>query len=165
MCGVQPEPDSEYSKFLHAFLPEFDFLLASREDAEGGLDRLREYYAGLAAPGPVPGAAAGTRIAVIAIDPWRNWAAEVKAAALVADLVICDDPLLRDLPFMGASAGLSIAAAAAGGATPASTALGSLATLLGFSSVFQDLLRPETKVRREPAFVFWKLGVPGSPVR
>jgi hypothetical protein len=416
---VQPEPDSEYSQFLHALLPEFHFLLASREDAEGGLDRLREYYAGLASPGRAPGTDAGSRVAVIAIDPWRNWAAEVKAAALVADLVICDDPLLyvqdhirtfayfydrafgsetgarllvhlarqvewmwqvmplvrdgilvfrplrmlseditsaterfagdylaehlevlgwdvmsypqwvkyrvpllgeeshqveldralwaefgmspgelarmtvkprltihllttwsgllvadsvngtfwtgsdahwrlardavdglspgtkimsfveaftrpaleqlpardllairadeeafgtfrrelvlteslirsypgedrfaseitevfeqvfrpniamiesamrrnallRDLPFLGASAGLSIAAAASGGATPASTVLGTLATVLGFSSVFQDLLRPETKVRREPAFVFWKLGVPGS---
>src|SRR5258708_34033563 len=88
------KPRKQSSQSLPVQLPEYHFVVASREDAEDGLDRLREYYAGLASPGRVPGTDAGSRVAIIAIDPWRNWAAEVKAAALVADLVSCDGPLL-----------------------------------------------------------------------
>ncbi len=81
--------DSEYSRFLDELLPELELSFGDRESAEAMLERLRSYYAGLPASGREPG-----RIAVIAVDPWRDWSAEVKSAVLVADLVICDDPLL-----------------------------------------------------------------------
>jgi len=85
--------DSEYSRFLDELLPELELSLGEREDAEAVLERLRDYYAGLPAPGQEPRPDPG-RVAVIALDPWRDWSAEVKSAVLVADLVICDDPLL-----------------------------------------------------------------------
>lgn len=79
------------SRFLEGFLPEFEYLLADRAGAEECLGRLREHYQQL----PESVAAPAGRIAVITVCPWRNWAVEVKAAALSADLVICDDPFLR----------------------------------------------------------------------
>ena len=85
--------DSEYSRFLDELLPELELSLSKREDAEAALERLRLYYAALPAPGQEPRQEPG-RVAVIALDPWRDWSAEVKSAVLVADLVICDDPLL-----------------------------------------------------------------------
>jgi hypothetical protein len=81
--------DSEYSRFLDELLPELELSLSERKTAEAVLERLRAYYAELPAPDREPG-----RVAVIALDPWRDWSAEVKSSVLVADLVICDDPLL-----------------------------------------------------------------------
>jgi hypothetical protein len=90
---MRAQADSDYSRFLDSFLPEFESKLSNLEETEKQLDRLRNYYAGLSAAEQVPRLAAG-RVAVITIDPWRNWAAEIKAAVLVTDLIICDDPLL-----------------------------------------------------------------------
>ena len=43
--------DSEYSRFLDELLPELELSLGERKDAEAVLERLRDYYAGLPAPG------------------------------------------------------------------------------------------------------------------
>ena len=86
---MRSTPDGDYSLFLADLLPRFDLEPGGRRHAEDLLAELREYYDDDPVTRPGPG-----RVAVIAIDPWRDWAAEVKAAALVADLVICDDPLL-----------------------------------------------------------------------
>ncbi|MEV6874229.1 hypothetical protein [Amycolatopsis sp. NPDC051128] len=50
----------------------------------------------------------------------------------------------------------------AGAAPPAATIFGALSSLLGFGPAVRDGLRREAKVHQEPAFVFWKLGVPGA---
>jgi hypothetical protein len=70
--------------------------------------------------------------------------------------------LLRDLPFVLATAGFAVAGGVASAAPAAATIFGALSSLLGFGPAVRDGLRREDKVRQEPAFVFWKLGVPGT---
>lgn len=83
-----------YVDFLEVFLPEFDSALAGPSAARESLAELREFYAQAPTAGQLRHATAG-RVAVIVIEPWRDWVTEVKAAALWADLIICDDPLLN----------------------------------------------------------------------
>jgi hypothetical protein len=93
---MRSTPDSAHGLFLAGLLPRFDLAPGGRRHAEDLLGELREYYDDGPVTRPGPG-----RVAVIAIDPWRDWAAEVKAAALVADLVICDDLIFRPLRMSG----------------------------------------------------------------
>lgn len=73
-----------------------------------------------------------------------------------------NNSLLRKVPWATASAGFAYAGAAAS-ASPALGALfGTLSAALGFGPLFKDRADKKESIRREPAYVFWKLGQIGQ---
>ncbi|GAB2840804.1 hypothetical protein GCM10027176_50800 [Actinoallomurus bryophytorum] len=64
--------------------------------------------------------------------------------------------LLKDLPYVTASAGFAYAAASASHSNAQATVFGALSALAGFGAFFSQLTDREVKVRHELAYVLWK---------
>jgi hypothetical protein len=65
--------------------------------------------------------------------------------------------ILRNLPWIAASSGFAYAAAVAASDPLPAAIFGTLSAAFGFGPLFREIADKRTSIRREPAYVFWKL--------
>jgi hypothetical protein len=65
--------------------------------------------------------------------------------------------ILKNLPWAVGSSGFAYAAAVASASPISATIFGTLSAALGFGPLFKDIADRRVAIRREPAYVFWKL--------
>lgn len=65
--------------------------------------------------------------------------------------------VLKDIPWFLSSLGLGFLAGVASGGSALAASLSTSAALLGASGLFRSIGDPEDRVRREPAYILWKM--------
>ncbi|MEU8154155.1 hypothetical protein AB0B94_10885 [Micromonospora sp. NPDC048986] len=68
-----------------------------------------------------------------------------------------ENVILRNLPWLMASAGFAYAAAVASSDPTSSAIFGTLSSVAGFGSTLKDLREKGERIKREPAYVYWAL--------
>jgi hypothetical protein len=84
------------------------------------------------------------------------FATTLKPSLRRVEAAMAKNSMLRELPYVVASAGFAYAAAAASDSNAEATIFGTLSAIAGFGALFKELTDRETKVRHEPAYVLWK---------